>query len=93
MLHPSFFVRYPVVFFADRRNTVREGEGVIVNVKKKLFVLATSAMLFAVHISGCCFGEPEHGQFCFIIIPIPGADSGSAEADVTLEQVDCALVR
>ena len=61
--------------------------------KKKLFVLAISAILFAVHISGCCFGDPEQGQFCFIIIPIPGADSGSTEADVTLEQVDCALVR
>ena len=82
---------YPLVLFVSRKNTVQEeGE---VTMKKILFVLAIFTMLFAVHIAGCCFGDPEEGRFCFIIIPIPGADSGSMGPDVTFEQVDCALVR
>lgn len=61
--------------------------------KKLVLVLAAVAMLFAVNVAGCCFGDPEQGQICFIIIPIPGADSGSATGGFTIEQVDCGSVR
>ncbi len=61
--------------------------------KKLALAMAVIAMLFAINVSGCCFGEPQEGQICFIIIPIPGADSGSVGTGFTVEQVDCTQVQ
>ena len=61
--------------------------------KKAAVMMVLLAMLFAVNIAGCCFGEPGEGQICFIIIPLPGVESGSLDADFTVEQVDCNLVK
>jgi hypothetical protein len=64
-------------------------------VKRIALALSLVTVLFAINVAGCCFGEPEEGQFCFIIIPIPlpGADGGDAGTDFTVERVDCDLVR
>ena len=60
--------------------------------KKLMVVLALLAATLGFYVSACCFGEPQEGQICFIIIPIPLADNGGFTTDsASAHPAECAL--
>lgn len=61
--------------------------------KTTIRALAAAAMLLTAGASGCCFGDPEQGQFCFIVIPIFGTESVDPGSGAVVAPIDCALLR
>ncbi len=45
--------------------------------------------LLSVLVTGCCFGDPEQGEICFVVIPIPGGQMVTPGGDPAVQAGDC----